>query len=316
MKVLIAEDETLIRLDVRSVLEEHGFEVCEARDGEEAVQFARDETPDAAFIDVGMPGIDGIEATRRILADREIPIVLLTAHANEDMVDRALEVGVSGYLVKPFGVRALVPALRTAVERHRELLAARLQVRPAAARQATPPKERRSEVLDAAARIFAAKGFVETTIKDIADAVGVLKGSLYYYFSSKDELLYDVVARADDRAWAGIERAMALDAPAIERLRACVDAQLAATLEDPAGMTLLFQDHTSLDDERTVDLAGRRARYCGAAAALLEEGKNDGSVVAHVDSTLAGGALMQAALGAPAIAATATVLMLAGLQTE
>jgi DNA-binding response OmpR family regulator len=137
MKVLIAEDEALIRLDVKSVLEEHGFQVCEARDGEEAVKFARDPSVDAAFVDVGMPGLDGIEATRQILAGREIPIVLLTAHANEEVVDRALEAGVSGYLVKPFGERALVPALRTAVERHRELVAAkkrgRVPVRSASA---------------------------------------------------------------------------------------------------------------------------------------------------------------------------------------
>jgi CheY-like chemotaxis protein/AcrR family transcriptional regulator len=314
MKVLIAEDEALIRLDVKSVLEEHGFQVCEARDGEEAVEFARDPSVDAAFVDVGMPGLDGIEATRQILAGREIPIVLLTAHANEEVVDRALEAGVSGYLVKPFGERALVPALRTAVERHRELVAAKKRGR-VPVRSAVPPRERRDEVLAAAARIFAAKGFSETTVQDIAEAVGVLKGSLYYYFRSKDELLCDVVARADEAAWVGIEQALSLDARAIDRLRACVQAQLASTVRDPAGMALLFQDHASLDDERRGDLEDRRGRYAAAAMNLIEDGQVDRSIVPHVDAALSGVALMEAARGAPDVAATATGLILAGLET-
>jgi response regulator NasT len=314
MKVLIAEDEALIRLDVKSVLEEHGFEVCEARDGEEAVKFALDPAVDAAFVDVGMPRLDGIEATRQILADRELPIVLLTAHANEEVVDRALAAGVSGYLVKPFGEHALVPALRTAVERHRELVAAKERGRPAA-RKAAAPRERRGEVLDAAARIFATKGFTETTIQDIADAVGVLKGSLYYYFRSKDELLCEVVARADDTAWTGIERALSLEAAAIDRLRACVQAQLASTAQEPAGMALLFQEHASLEDALRHGLEDRRARYAAVATGLVQDGQADGSIVPHVDAALSGAALMEAARGAPEVAATATTLILAGLET-
>jgi response regulator NasT len=314
MKVLIAEDEALTRLDVKSVLEEHGFEVCEARDGEEAVELARDLAPDAAFVDVGMPGLDGIEAIRRILAEREIPIVLLTAHANPEIVDRALEAGVSGYLVKPFGERSLVPALRTAVERHRELVEAKTRERPPA-RRGTARRERRSEVLDAAARIFAEKGFAETTIKDLADAVGVLKGSLYYYFSSKEELLCDVVARADEAAWKRIEHAMAHEGSAIERLRACVEAQLASTARDPAGMALVFQDHGSLDKERRDNLARCRARYVATASTLVEEGQADGSIVSGVDAVLSAAALMDATRGASDVAATATTLILAGLET-
>ena len=103
MKVLIAEDETIIRLDLRTLLERAGFEVCaEARDGEEAVELARETQPEVAVLDVKMPRLDGIEAARRILAERPIPIVMLTAYGQDELVSRAIEAGVFGYLVKPF----------------------------------------------------------------------------------------------------------------------------------------------------------------------------------------------------------------------
>jgi len=87
MKILIAEDETIIRLDLRSLLEGAGFEVCaEARDGEEAVELARRELPDLAVLDVKMPRLDGIEAARRILDERPIPIVLVTAYGERELV--------------------------------------------------------------------------------------------------------------------------------------------------------------------------------------------------------------------------------------
>jgi CheY-like chemotaxis protein len=103
MRILIAEDETLIRLDLRSMLERAGFEVsAEARDGEEAVALADEVRPDLAILDVKMPKLDGIEAARKILAERPIPIVMLTAYGQKELVARAVEAGVFGYLVKPF----------------------------------------------------------------------------------------------------------------------------------------------------------------------------------------------------------------------
>lgn len=79
LRILVAEDETIIRLDLEKTLEAAGFEVCAAaKDGEEAVALARSETPDLAILDVKMPGLDGIEAARRIIAERPIPIVMLT----------------------------------------------------------------------------------------------------------------------------------------------------------------------------------------------------------------------------------------------
>jgi response regulator NasT len=125
-RILIAEDETIIRLDLRELLERAGFEVCaEARDGEEAVELARSEQPDVAVLDVKMPRLDGIEAARRILDDRPIPIVIVTAYGEGELVSRAVEAGVFGYLVKPFRETDLLPAIETARARHDELTALR-----------------------------------------------------------------------------------------------------------------------------------------------------------------------------------------------
>jgi two-component system, response regulator PdtaR len=127
-RILIAEDETLIRLDLRQLLEAAGFEVCaEARDGEEAVALARTEEPDLAVLDVKMPRLDGIEAARRILDERPIPIVMVTAYAEQDLLSRAVEAGVFGYLVKPFRETDLLPAIATARARHEELRALRAE---------------------------------------------------------------------------------------------------------------------------------------------------------------------------------------------
>jgi AmiR/NasT family two-component response regulator len=99
--------------------------VGEARDGEEAVALALELTPDVAIMDVKMPKLDGIDAARRILAERPIPIVMLTAYGQDELVSRAVEAGVFGYLVKPFREADLLPAIQTARARHDELAALR-----------------------------------------------------------------------------------------------------------------------------------------------------------------------------------------------
>ena len=125
-RILVAEDETIIRLDLKALLEGAGFVVCaEAQDGEQAVELARSELPDLAVLDVKMPRLDGIEAARRILDERPIPIVMLTAYGQDELVQRAAEAGVFGYLVKPFREQDLLPAIRTARARHEELVALR-----------------------------------------------------------------------------------------------------------------------------------------------------------------------------------------------
>ena len=126
MRVLVAEDKTIIRLDLVQMLERAGLEVCgEARDGVEAVALARAEKPDVAVLDVKMPRLDGIEAARQILGEQAIPIVMVTAYGQDELVSRAVEAGVFGYLVKPFRETDLLPAIRTARARHEELAAVR-----------------------------------------------------------------------------------------------------------------------------------------------------------------------------------------------
>jgi len=129
MRVLIAEDETVIRLDLKGMLEGAGLEVCaEARDGVEAVELADSAEPDLAVLDVKMPRLDGIEAARRILDERPMPIVIVSAFTEESLVRRAAEAGVYGYLAKPFREEDLLPAIATARARFDQLSAVREQV--------------------------------------------------------------------------------------------------------------------------------------------------------------------------------------------
>src|SRR5438309_7065874 len=126
-----------------------GLDVCaEARDGEEAVALAREHRPDLAIMDVKMPRLDGIEAARRILDERPIPIVMLTAYGQEELVSRAVEAGVFGYLVKPFREADVLPAIHTARARHEELAAVREEA------------ESLAEALAARTAIERAKGLV------------------------------------------------------------------------------------------------------------------------------------------------------------
>jgi AmiR/NasT family two-component response regulator len=127
-RVLIAEDETIIRLDLRSTLEASGYEVCgEARDGVEAVSLAASREPDVILMDVKMPRLDGIEAAQRILEQQSVPIVILTAFGQEELVARAVDIGVFAYLSKPFREQDVVAALTAAQSRHAEFAEVKLQ---------------------------------------------------------------------------------------------------------------------------------------------------------------------------------------------
>jgi len=123
-RVVVAEDEALIRLDVVEMLREAGYEVVgEAGDGEEAVRLAEEHRPDLVVMDVKMPVLDGISAAERIAGARLAPVVLLTAFSQRELVERARDAGAMAYVVKPFSAADLLPALEIALSRHAEIAA-------------------------------------------------------------------------------------------------------------------------------------------------------------------------------------------------
>ena len=121
-RVVIAEDESLIRLDLAEMLAEEGYEVVAAvEDGEQAVARTEELRPDLVILDIKMPKLDGIAAAERIASQRIAPVVMLTAFSQRDLVERARDAGAMAYLVKPFGKSDLVPAIEMAVSRFAEL---------------------------------------------------------------------------------------------------------------------------------------------------------------------------------------------------
>lgn len=128
-RVLVAEDDALIRLDLVECLSEEGYQVVgEAGDGEQAVELAERLRPDIVIMDVKMPKMDGIDAASIIAERRIAPVVILTAFSQRELVERARDAGAMAYLVKPFGRRDLVPAVELAVSRFRELTALETEV--------------------------------------------------------------------------------------------------------------------------------------------------------------------------------------------
>ena len=121
-RVVVVEDEALIRLDLVEMLTDSGYEVVgQAGDGETALRVVREARPDVVLMDVKMPVLDGITAAEALMDDAIAPIVLLTAFSQGDLVERALEAGVQGYVVKPFTMAELMPAIEIARARFAEV---------------------------------------------------------------------------------------------------------------------------------------------------------------------------------------------------
>ena len=121
-KVLIAEDEAIIRLDLKEMLEEEGIDVVgEASDGEAAIRLAKERGPDLVIMDIKMPGMDGLTAAERITEDGLAAVLILTAFSQRDLVERAAQAGAMAYLVKPFQKTDLMPAIDIALARYAEL---------------------------------------------------------------------------------------------------------------------------------------------------------------------------------------------------
>jgi len=122
LRIVVAEDEALIRLDLAEMLQESGYEVVgQASNGEQAVEMARELTPDLLIMDVKMPVLDGISAAEQIGKERIAPVVMLTAFSQKELVERARDAGVMAYIVKPFNASDLGPAIDIARSRWTEL---------------------------------------------------------------------------------------------------------------------------------------------------------------------------------------------------
>ena len=120
VRILVAEDEALIRMDLVEMLEEAGYHViAQATNGEEAIALATEHQPDLAILDVKMPVLDGISAAEKIISIA--PVLMLTAFSQRELVDRARDAGVMAYVVKPFTIGDLVPAIEIAISRHTQM---------------------------------------------------------------------------------------------------------------------------------------------------------------------------------------------------
>jgi len=120
-RVLIAEDDAIIRMDLKEMLEEEQYEVIEAGDGAAAVQLARDEQPALVILDIKMPVMDGLAAAQKISEERIAPVLILTAYSQRELVERAAQIGAMAYLVKPFQKQDLLPAIEIAKGRYQQL---------------------------------------------------------------------------------------------------------------------------------------------------------------------------------------------------
>ena len=121
-RIVVAEDEAIIRLDLVEMLTGAGYEVVgEGANGEEAISLVKELKPDLAILDVKMPILDGISAAEQIIS--ECAVLMLTAFSQRELVDRARDAGVMAYVVKPFSISDLVPAIEIAISRHLQMRA-------------------------------------------------------------------------------------------------------------------------------------------------------------------------------------------------
>ena len=162
----MAEDEAIIRLDLKETLKEEGYDVVgDTGRGDRAVELVGELDPDVVILDVKMPGLDGIEAARRIAASHDTAVVILTAFSQRELIDRAIEAGALAYLIKPFSRSELVPAVEIARARHREM------------RALTDQAQTMAERLEARKVLDRAKGV-------LIDEAGLTEGDAFHFIQT------------------------------------------------------------------------------------------------------------------------------------
>ena len=128
-RIVIGDDESIFRIDVREMLSNLGYLVIgEVGEGRSAVNLARELRPDLVIMDIKMPGMDGIDAAKILTEEKIAPVLLLTAYSQKELVSRARQAGVVGYLVKPFRESDLSPAIEVALARFAEFRALESEV--------------------------------------------------------------------------------------------------------------------------------------------------------------------------------------------
>jgi TetR/AcrR family transcriptional regulator, cholesterol catabolism regulator len=155
----------------------------------------------------------------------------------------------------------------------------------------TRAKRRQREIIDAAAEIFHRKGYSETSMQEIAEAVGILKGSLYYYIDSKEDLLFQMLLEVHEHAKGIVEETAALEVPAVERLRAYVQRHVEYNVQNLSKIAVYYHDFGLLTAKRKRAIMDQRRYYELFVIGLIEDAKADGSVDGSVDASLVANAI-------------------------
>jgi AcrR family transcriptional regulator len=160
------------------------------------------------------------------------------------------------------------------------------------ASQKRVPRRRRAEVLEAAVRVFHAKGYDATSIQDIADEVGILKGSIYYYITSKEDVLFEILKEVHEEALKAVQDASAVDGNSLQKIRGFVTTLARFNADNPARMGIFLHDFRSLSESRRKEIVRERDRYDRMLRKLITEGQDEGLVCPDVDPKLATLAIM------------------------
>ncbi|MBQ8143233.1 MAG: response regulator [Butyricicoccus sp.] len=173
LRVVIADDEPITRMDIKEILTEKGYEVIgEVADGFDAVEVCKEKKPDLVLMDIKMPLLDGLSAAR-IMAEEGVDaaVVLITAYSEREFIDNAKEIGVSGYLVKPIDEKSLIPSIELAVARNREMQKLQRDIAKVSERL-----ENRSIIEKAKGRIMERDGISEQEAYDFIRKLSLTKG--------------------------------------------------------------------------------------------------------------------------------------------
>jgi AcrR family transcriptional regulator len=153
-------------------------------------------------------------------------------------------------------------------------------------------KKRQREIIDTAAEIFYRKGYSETSVQDVADAVGILKGSLYYYIDSKEDLLYQMLLEVHEDAKSVVTETAALDIPPLDRLRVYIQRHVEYNARNLAKIAVYYHDFGLLTPERRKAIVGQRGFYENFVKSLIDEAQQRGEVEKTVDATLISNAVL------------------------